>query len=211
MGGQNGARGGFHLSRRWNADRARDARNWSEFSPRCGANSRWSPEAEVTVECAPGTLAPAVLRGSAALRCEPREPRRAVVCGSGSGSGWPPAQARDRAGRHCSTARCGNYEHQHRSDRGAAAPDSRELGILSGRNHRDRRSACERLHARGGRRLASGTRIMAGGTRYHAHFVPDEEAIADFYSLPVSACNQPELRSTKFPTLPARASSHNTI
>jgi oxygen-independent coproporphyrinogen-3 oxidase len=32
-----------------------------------------------------------------------------------------------------------------------------------------------------------GREVMAGGTRYHAHFVPDEEATADFY---VAACEQ---------------------
>ena len=39
------------------------------------------PDAEVTVECAPGTLAPDVLRGFAALRRESRQPGSAVVCG----------------------------------------------------------------------------------------------------------------------------------
>ena len=28
-----------------------------------------------------------------------------------------------------------------------------------------------------------GRELIAGGTRYHAHFVPDEDAIADFYSM----------------------------
>ena len=32
-----------------------------------------------------------------------------------------------------------------------------------------------------------GTELMAGGTRYHAHFVPDDDAIADFY---VEACER---------------------
>ena len=66
------------------------------------------PDAEVTVECAPGTLTAGRAREPAALRCEPREPGSAVVCGSGSGGGWPPAQARDRARRHC--PRCGLRE-----------------------------------------------------------------------------------------------------
>ena len=34
-----------------------------------------------------------------------------------------------------------------------------------------------------------GREVIAGGTRYHAHFVPDEEATADFY---VAACEQLE-------------------
>jgi oxygen-independent coproporphyrinogen-3 oxidase len=32
-----------------------------------------------------------------------------------------------------------------------------------------------------------GRELLAGGTRYHAHFVPDEEAMADFY---LAACDQ---------------------
>src|SRR6202043_357448 len=32
-----------------------------------------------------------------------------------------------------------------------------------------------------------GREVIAGGTRYHAHFVPDEEATADFY---LGACEQ---------------------
>src|SRR5260370_10420006 len=34
-----------------------------------------------------------------------------------------------------------------------------------------------------------GREVIAGGTRYHAHFVPDEEATADFY---LAACEQLE-------------------
>jgi oxygen-independent coproporphyrinogen-3 oxidase len=34
-----------------------------------------------------------------------------------------------------------------------------------------------------------GREVIAGGTRYHAHFVPDEEAVADFYS---TACDRLE-------------------
>jgi len=34
-----------------------------------------------------------------------------------------------------------------------------------------------------------GRELLAGGTRYHAHFVPDEEAMADFY---LAACERLE-------------------
>jgi oxygen-independent coproporphyrinogen III oxidase len=34
-----------------------------------------------------------------------------------------------------------------------------------------------------------GSELIAGGTRYHAHFVPDEDAVADFYSV---ACERLE-------------------
>jgi oxygen-independent coproporphyrinogen III oxidase len=36
-----------------------------------------------------------------------------------------------------------------------------------------------------------GREVIAGGTRYHAHFVPDEEATADFY---LAACDRLEAR-----------------
>ena len=49
---------------------------------RCASSSDVQPDAEVTVECAPGTLAPGGARELAALRRESREPGSAVVCGS---------------------------------------------------------------------------------------------------------------------------------
>ncbi len=56
-----------------------------------------------------------------------------------------------------------------------------------------------------------GRELMAGGTRYHAHFVPDEEAVADFYLGGLrAACNRPALRNMKFPTSPAKASNRGT-
>jgi oxygen-independent coproporphyrinogen-3 oxidase len=39
-----------------------------------------------------------------------------------------------------------------------------------------------------------GRELIAGGTRYHAHFVPDEEATADFY---VAACERLEAAGVK--------------
>jgi hypothetical protein len=126
------------------------ARNWSGSSLRCGAVRRDQNDAEVTVECAPGTLTPVIIESSAALRREPREPWSAVVCGPGSGGGWTPAQARDCAGGYCPAAGGGNYEPQHRSHRRAATPERRKLGILSIGNRRNRCRARQRLHARGG-------------------------------------------------------------
>jgi oxygen-independent coproporphyrinogen-3 oxidase len=38
-----------------------------------------------------------------------------------------------------------------------------------------------------------GRELLAGGTRYHAHFVPDEEAMADFY---IAACKQLDAAGT---------------
>ena len=75
-------------------------------------NFRLRPETEITVECAPGTLTPEMLDTLAALRREPRQPGRAVVCGSGGGVGRAVAQAGDRAGRHCAPAARRDFEHQ---------------------------------------------------------------------------------------------------
>jgi oxygen-independent coproporphyrinogen-3 oxidase len=56
-----------------------------------------------------------------------------------------------------------------------------------------------------------GRELMAGGTRYHAHFVPDDEATADFY---LAACERldaagvPQYEISNF-ARPAFASRHN--
>ena len=70
---------------------------------------------------------------------------------------------------------------------GLAAPDRRKLGILFGGNHRYWRSARSVYMLEVDEDSRLGRELMAGGTRYHAHFVPDEEAVADFY---LAACEQ---------------------
>ena len=109
-----------------------------------------SPEAEVTVECAPGTLTGNMLDGL--LRCGVNR----VSLGVQSFDDEEAAavgRLHNRTTvlrRHCPVAGCGNYEHQHRSHRRVAAPDCEELGIFFGGNHCDRRAACQCLHARSG-------------------------------------------------------------
>ena len=56
-----------------------------------------------------------------------------------------------------------------------------------------------------------GRELLAGGARYHAHFVPDEGAIADFYLAACDASNPPGLCSMRFPISPAKISSRGTI
>ena len=51
------------------------------------------PKAEITVECAPGTLTRSSHPGIGHARGESREPGRAVVCRSGSGFGGAAAYA----------------------------------------------------------------------------------------------------------------------
>ena len=55
-----------------------------------------------------------------------------------------------------------------------------------------------------------GRELIAGGTHYHAHFVPDDDTIADLYT---RACEHLELLvcgNTKFLTLLAKALSRST-
>ncbi len=67
------------------------------------------PEAEVTVECAPGTLTPPVLDEPETLRREPGQPGSAVVRRRGSRCSWASPQARQRARGYSPPARRGNY------------------------------------------------------------------------------------------------------
>jgi len=62
------------------------------------------PDAEITVECAPGTLTQDMLEVLLRMWGEPRQPGRAVVCRSGSSGCGPLTQADDGARRHLSTA-----------------------------------------------------------------------------------------------------------
>ena len=56
-----------------------------------------------------------------------------------------------------------------------------------------------------------GREVMAGGTRYHAHFVPDDDLTADFYETACDELNRAGFSSTRFRTSRARDSSHDTI
>jgi oxygen-independent coproporphyrinogen-3 oxidase len=56
-----------------------------------------------------------------------------------------------------------------------------------------------------------GSELIAGGTRYHAHFVPDEEAVADFYTEACEVLEKSGIRQyeiSNFAT-PAFESRHN--
>ncbi len=97
------------------------------------------PDAEVTVECAPGTLSPTVVDGL--LRCGVNRVSLGV---------------------------------QSFVDIEAAAVGLAET-IATGAPH----ASVYMLEVDDDSRL--GRELMAGGTRYHAHFVPDEDATADFY------------------------------
>jgi oxygen-independent coproporphyrinogen-3 oxidase len=145
--------------------------------------------AEVTVECAPGTLAPQVLEGL--LRCGVnrvslgvqsfidaeaaavgRLHKRATVLDDIAGlraNGITNINVDLIAGLPHQTA-----ESWHQSLADAIATGAPHVSVYMLEVDEDSRL---------------GREVMAGGTRYHAHFVPDEDASADFY---VAACEQLE-------------------
>ena len=55
-----------------------------------------------------------------------------------------------------------------------------------------------------------GRELIAGGARYHAHFVPDDEATADFYHRPGDADTRRGLRNTRSRISHGRERSHVT-
>jgi len=61
----------------------------------------------------------------------------------------------------------------------------------------------QRVHARSGRRFPPRPRTDRRRRRYHAHFVPDDDATADFYQQACEMLEAAVWHSTKFPTSPA--------
>lgn len=146
-------------------------------------------DAEITVECAPGTLAPVVVDGLSNC-CVNR-----VSLGVQS---FVDAEAAAVGRLH---KRATVLEDIARLR--AAGITNFNIDLIAGLPHQTeeswRRSVNETLATEAPHvsvymlevdedsRL--GREVIAGGTRYHAHFVPDEDATADFY---IAACEQLE-------------------
>ena len=147
------------------------------------------PNAEVTVECAPGTLTPSVLDGL--LACGVNRVSLGV-------QSFIDAEAASIGRLHKRAVVLDDLARLR-----AAGISSINIDLIAGLPHQTGQSWQESLtqtfdtgvphvsvymlEVDEDSRL--GREVMAGGTRYHAHFVPDEEAIADFY---VAACEQLE-------------------
>jgi oxygen-independent coproporphyrinogen III oxidase len=145
------------------------------------------PDAEVTVECAPGTLAPEALRG---LLC----------CGVNRVSlgvqSFVDAEAAAVGRLHKRSTVLDDIARLR-----AAGIANLNIDLIAGLPHQTAQSWQQSLDetlATGAAHVSAymlevdddsrlGREVMAGGTRYHAHFVPDEEATADFY---LAACEQ---------------------
>ena len=147
------------------------------------------PGAEITVECAPGTLAPGVIDGL--LRCGVNRVSLGVqsfVDGEAAAVGRlhkcatvleDIARLRTAGITNLNMDLIAGLPHQ------TAESWQRSLDetIATGVPH----VSVYMLEVDEDSRL--GRELIAGGTRYHAHFVPDEEATADFY---LAACERLE-------------------
>ncbi len=145
------------------------------------------PDAEVTVECAPGTLGPEVLQGL--LRCGVNRVSLGV-------QSFVDAEAAAVGRLHKRATVLDDIARLR-----AAGIANINIDLIAGLPHQTAESWQESLAetlATGASHASVyilevdedsrlGREVIAGGTRYHAHFVPDEEATADFYE---SACQR---------------------
>jgi len=146
-----------------------------------------APDAEVTVECAPGTLTPAMLE--TLLRCGVNR----VSLGVQSFVDQESAAVGRMHKRAIILEDIARLR--------AAGITNINIDLIAGLPHQTAESwefsltetlatgvphvSVYMLEVDGDSRL--GRELLAGGTRYHAHFVPDEEVMADFY---LDACER---------------------
>ena len=170
-----------------------------------------APDAEITVECAPGTLSPAILE--AQLDCGVNRVSLGVqsfVDGEAAAVG----RLHTRATVLDDIARL----------RAAGIPDL-NVDLIAGLPHQtaaswraslDQAVTCGVPHVSvymlevdNDSRL--GRELIAGGARYHAHFVPDEGAIADFYQEACSALDSAGIAQYEISNFarPGSESRHN--
>jgi oxygen-independent coproporphyrinogen III oxidase len=144
------------------------------------------PDAEVTVECAPGTLGPEVLQGL--LRCGVNRVSLGV-------QSFVDVEAAAVGRLHKQATVLDDIAHLR-----SAGITNINIDLIAGLPHQTaetwQHSLAETfataaphvsvymLEVDEDSRL--GRELIAGGTRYHAHFVPDDEATADFY---LAACD----------------------
>src|SRR5580658_4257300 len=146
-----------------------------------------SPEAEVTVECAPGTLSGAVLESL--LRCGVNRVSLGV-------QSFVDQEAAAVGRLHKRAVVLEDITRLR-----AAGITNINVDLIAGLPHQTAESwefSLAETVATGAGHVSVymlevdedsrlGRELLAGGTRYHAHFVPDEEAVTDFYQV---ACDQ---------------------
>jgi len=148
-----------------------------------------SPAAEVTVECAPGTLTPAVV--ASLQRCGVNRVSLGV-------QSFVDEEAAAVGRLHKRSAVLEDIARLR-----AAGISNINIDLIAGLPHQTAESwqfSVDETIATGIPHVSVymlevdedsrlGREVMAGGTRYHAHFVPDEEAVADLY---LTACDRLE-------------------
>ena len=167
------------------------------------------PEAEITVECAPGTLTPDVIESL--LRCGVNRVSLGV-------QSFIDEEARSVGRLHKRSTVL-----QEIARLRAAGISNINIDLIAGLPHQTAvswQSSLDQTIDTGAPHVSVymleidedsrlGRELIAGGTRYHAHFVPDEEATADFY---LAACErlqsagiaQYEISNFARPGLPSR-------
>src|SRR5437588_6122427 len=139
------------------------------------------PAAEVTVECAPGTLTPSMIESL--LRCGVNRVSLGV-------QSFVDQEAAAVGRLHKRTTVQGDIARFR-----AAGITNINIDLIAGLPHQTAESwefSIAEVIATGAPHVSVymlevdddsrlGRELLAGGTRYHAHFVPDEEAVADFY------------------------------
>ncbi len=170
-----------------------------------------SPDAEITVECAPGTVAPGMVE--TLLRCGVNRVSLGVqsfVDGESAAVGRLHKRvtvlddiARLRAAglTNINIDLIAGLPHQ--------TAESWERSLEDATNTGAPHVSVYMLEVDDDSRL--GRELIAGGTRYHAHFVPDEDAIADFY---LAACERLQAAGVEQYEIsnfarPGRKSRHN--
>jgi len=145
------------------------------------------PEAEITVECAPGTLTPAVIE----VFCRHRVNRVSLGVQS-----FVDQEASSVGRLHNRTIVLDDITRLR-----AAGISNLNLDLIAGLPHQTAQSwdfSLEQVIATQAPHVSVymlevdddsrlGREVMAGGTKYHAHFVPDEDLTADMYE---TACDR---------------------
>jgi len=148
-----------------------------------------TPDAEVTVECAPGTLTPTVLENL--LRCGVNRVSLGV-------QSFIDREAAAVGRLHKRATVLDDISRLR-----AAGVSNINIDLIAGLPHQTEDSWKESLTetiATGARHVSLymleidddsrlGRELIAGGTRYHAHFVPDEDVVADFYAMACETLN----------------------
>ena len=152
------------------------------------------PDAEVTVECAPGTLTPAMIE--ALRRCKVNRVSLGV-------QSFVDTEAAAVGRLHKRVTVLDDIARLR-----AAGIEEINVDLIAGLPHQTRESwefslaeaiasdaphvSVYMLEVDDDSRL--GRELMAGGTRYHAHFVPDEELTADMYEMACERLNAAGVR-----------------